>query len=80
MVWEFLGGKVSERGTNVLMKEQNCCSSSVRLGSQQPVKERKLPNLGSNSRSSLPGSYPLTVRLLGQSIFILSLEKGVKNN
>ena len=26
---------------------------------------KKLPNLGSNSWSSLPGSYPLTIRLLG---------------
>ena len=29
------------------------------------VTRRNLPNLGSNSWSSLPGSYPLTIRLLG---------------
>ena len=39
--------------------------TSMHLSWKQRRRRKKLPNLGSNSWSSLPGSYPLTSRPLG---------------
>ena len=44
------------------------------------VERKKLPNPGSNSWSSLSGSYPLTIRLLGKICNSLMVRGKVPNS